>query len=103
MGITTGQSWTYRLKPVNENNATAWSRFLIMPSPGYIETETGPVSIRDVEYIDINPVEYRHIGRLIPPKLYDHTAAIQGYLDAFAILYTCTDEHIRIRMQDIIN
>lgn len=92
-----------RLQLLQRERSEPWSRFLISPSPGYIETEAGPVALRKVEFIDIDPLEYRHTGRLTAPQFYDHTAAIQEFFEIIAVPYLFTDGCIRIRMQDIID
>ncbi len=46
-----------------------WSNWLAFPSDGYGEIQvTGPFLIREVSYIEVNPIEIRKIGRLVPDK-----------------------------------
>lgn len=43
-----------RIKVDSEEQPTEWSRWLICPTEGYVEIEIyGPVSVKDVEWIEI--------------------------------------------------
>ena len=71
------QPYTYRLKIKNEPLDAPWSNWIIHPSDNYIEAEMqGPYSINDIEWVEIDPVEKRKEGKLIPGKEFDHSAEI---------------------------
>jgi hypothetical protein len=94
------KGWAFRLKVTSGEAPTVWSRFFISPSDSYIETDAGPVPIRDIEYIDINPIEYRYVGRLVADKPYDHSGEIKMLLDDIGISYSQDDSFIRIRLSN---
>nr|GFC50873.1 hypothetical protein [Tanacetum cinerariifolium] len=53
-----------------------WGWFIV-PTPSYVESSAyGPVPMREVEWVEIDPIEQRHIGRLVPPLIIDHTLAL---------------------------
>lgn len=88
--------WRLRLKLAHRETPEPWSRFFISPSPGYVETEAGPVPLRDVEYLLIDPIEYRRRGRLVPDQRYDHSEDIQKQLGQIGLDYTIEDNCIRV-------
>ena len=60
----------------NERTPSKWGWFL-GPVPGYVESSAyGPVPTRDIEWVELDPIEQRHIGRLVPPRIIDHTAEL---------------------------
>jgi hypothetical protein len=51
---------TYKLNIKGQPPAQEWSKWIIAPSPSYIEVEVqGPYSIRDIESIEINAEELK--------------------------------------------
>jgi hypothetical protein len=49
---------------------------LFSPVLGYLVGCCGPVSTRDIEWIEVQSVEHKSIGRLVPDKQIDHSDAI---------------------------
>jgi hypothetical protein len=82
----------YRLKIKNEALDAAWSNWLGHPSDTYLEAENqGPYSIKNIEWIEIDPVESRRIGRLVPDKKIDHTEPLIKLLDRVSFPYMITN------------
>lgn len=93
-----GRPWQYRLKVKDELLPGKWSQMLIHPTPGYIEVEEGPYSLRQIEWIDINPMELRKEGRLMPLKEVDHTVEIVKLLNDLGIHFLITEGVVRITL-----
>lgn len=79
--------------------ASEWSPWLIEPSESYVEVKgRGPIKVDTIEWLEINPVEERHIGRLVPLKKFDHTQEIIVRLAGFDIAFDLdSDGLIRLR------
>ena len=85
------QPYTYRLKIKNKLLNAPWSNWLCHPSDNYIEAEIqGPYPLNDIEWIEINPVEKRKEGKLIPEKEFDHSAAIMRLLEDLSFPFMIT-------------
>ena len=98
-----GKPWRFKLKIKEEPLAEEWSQWLICPTPGYLEAaEQGPYSMRKIEWIDINPVEFRKPGRLMPVKEIDHSAEIIKMLNDTGIQFSLTEGIIRIPLTVLI-
>lgn len=75
-----------------------WGWFLV-PVPGYVESSAyGPVPTREVEWVELDPIEQRHIGRLVPPQILDHTPALLHQLAAYGISSQLVEGRIRITL-----
>jgi hypothetical protein len=91
------QPYTYNLKIKSESLAATRSNWIIKPSENYFETEKqGPYAVNDIEWIEVNPVEERREGRLVPAKLIDHTDAIVKVLKDLSIPHMIVEEIIRV-------
>ena len=89
--------YTYRLQIKNGSSNAAWSNWIIKPSETYYETEKqGPYAVHDIEWIELNPVEERKEGNLIPVKKVDHTDEIVKLLEELTIPYMIVDGITRI-------
>lgn len=89
--------YTYNLKIKNELPASVWSNWIIKPSDNYFETEMqGPYLDSDIEWIEVNPVEERKEGRLVPVNEINHTNEIVKELEELSIPYMIVEEIIRI-------
>lgn len=83
---------TYRLKIKNELLDAPWSTWLGHPSDTYIEAACqGPYSIKDIEWVEINPVEKKWMGKLVPVKEVDHSEEIIKLLETLAFPFMVTD------------
>ncbi len=63
-----------------EVEPSEWSRFLLIPSPSYIEAKCGPVRFEDIECLFINPVETVHRGVRVAPSKVDHSQKLAELL-----------------------
>ena len=85
------------MKIKNETDESAWSRNIITPTDSYIEvTEQGSYAVREIEWIEINPVELYKAGRLTQVKEIDHTNEIVALLNDLTIKYSLHDKLIRL-------
>lgn len=92
-----GKPFTYRLKIKNEPLVQDWSSWLIQPVDSYIEAAAqGPYAVDTIEWLEINPIEIRVEGKLIPVKEVDHTAEILKLLDWLWFPYMITDRIISV-------
>jgi hypothetical protein len=88
-----------RVKLRGEEAPSAWSQMFVLPVRGYIEISAyGPVPKRDIEWVELDPVEIWHIGRLVPPKHIDHTAAIYEQLRRHGVAMQLIDGLVRITL-----
>ena len=89
------QPYAYRLKIKNETLDGSWSHWLGHPSDNYIEAETqGPYSLNDIEWIEIDPVEKRADGKLVPVSEVDHSEEILKLLERLSFPFMVTDRII---------
>lgn len=67
---------------LTDGTVTDWSEWLTFPSNGYGEIiRHGPFLIREVKLIEINPIEVRRLGRLLPDKNVDHSEELEFALN----------------------
>jgi len=86
-----------RAKLWHHDMPSAWSRWFILPVPGYVEASSyGPVPKGEIEWIEFDPVEIRYIGRLVPPKQIDHAPAILQQLQSQGVATQIVEGLIRI-------
>ncbi len=89
--------WTYRLKIIYEPIVTDWSNWVITPTETYIEAEKqGPYQASQIEWIDINPIEIKVIGRIMPEKEINHSDQIIQLLEDHSIVYKIAGDVIRV-------
>jgi hypothetical protein len=93
--LVEGTRCKIRLKAYREDSATEWSGGFGLPVPGYIEV-AGPEPIKDVEWIELDPIVITHIGRLVPPKVAVVIDDIIQVLDKEVIDYEIVKGMIRI-------
>lgn len=66
---------------LKDSTVTEWSNWLTFPTDGYGEImRYGPFLIRDVLYIEIDSVEVKKLGRLLPEKEIDHSEELKTTL-----------------------
>jgi len=83
--------YLYRLKIKNESIDVPWSNWLGHPGDNYIEAEAeGPYSLDDIEWIDINAIEKRAEGKLVPGKEFDHSEEIIKLLEDLSFPFMVT-------------
>ena len=73
---------------LNDGSITEWGKWFVFPSDGYGEVARyGPFQIKDVCYIEVNPVEHRKVGRLLPEKEIDHSEELESALAGAGIVF----------------
>jgi len=81
----------------NDALPSAWSQWVILPVPGYIEASSyGPVPLREIDWIELDPIEQRPIGRLVPAQIIDHTHALLQQFAAAGIVVQVMEAKIRL-------
>ncbi|WP_367949229.1 DUF6678 family protein [Hymenobacter sp. BRD128] len=76
---------------------------MIIPTSGYIETGgQGPWPIRQIQWVEINPIVTEHIGRLGHPKQIDSLVQIEEGLRNATVPYTTMNGIIRILFSDVL-
>jgi hypothetical protein len=87
-----------RTKFKHEQPPSQWGWFLV-PTTGYVESSAyGPVPTREVEWVEIDPIEQRHIGRRVPPQIIDHTPALLQQLVGYGIFPQVVEGRIRVTL-----
>lgn len=85
----------YRLKIKNEALDEAWSKWISSPTDGYLEAEAqGPYSFKNIEWLEIDPVEKRREGRLAPVREIDHSETIIELLEKLSMPFMVKDRII---------
>ncbi len=80
---------------LRSGEVTAWSKWLIEPSESYVEVSNcGPVKKTDLEWLEINAVELKYLGKLIKPEEIDHSEEVTHYLDDKEIKFECVENRI---------
>jgi hypothetical protein len=94
--LTTRFAFDTRAKFKQDETPSKWGWFLV-PVPGYVESSAyGPVPTREVEWVEIDPIEQRHIGRRVPPQIIDHTPALLQQLAVHDIPVQMVEGRLRI-------
>ena len=79
-----------------------WVEWITVPSPGYLEIpRVGPFKMSDLEWIEVDPIEVKKIGRLVKPKLLDHTASVRNIMESNGIQSNLTGSYFRIENSSI--
>jgi len=80
-----------------DGSVSDWSKWMTFPSPGYGEiTRHGPFQFRDVEFIEINPIEIRTMGKRVSEKSIDHSKKLIENLQYLNIDHKQSSDLIRI-------
>jgi hypothetical protein len=96
--LTTQFRLDTRTKFKHNDTPSKWGWFLV-PTTGYVESSAyGPVPTREVEWVEIDPIEQRHIGRRVSPQIIDHTPALLQQLAGHGILPQVVEGRIRIML-----
>lgn len=94
--ILNGHGYALRLKTKVDPEPERWGNYLIAPVPGYLEI-SGPWPVREVEWIEVNPVIVTQLGQLVKPRATDHTAELTQQLTAAGLPFTLTDDgYVRV-------
>jgi len=74
-----------------------WSTSLGHPSDTCIESEAQDLySIKDIEWVEINPIEKKAVGRLVPEKEINHSQEIATLLDYLSFYFMITEGIISV-------
>jgi hypothetical protein len=96
--LTTQFRLDTRAKFKHEETPSKWGWFII-PTAGYVESSAyGPVPTREVEWVEIDPIEQQHLGQRVPPQILDHTPALLQQLAAYNIPSQVVEGRIRITL-----
>ncbi|WP_369810683.1 DUF6678 family protein [Hymenobacter cheonanensis] len=99
VGVIQTNKCKVRMKVRGYSAPEGWNDWAIIPTAGYIEIN-GPWPIRQVDWVEINPIVTEHIGRLVPPKRIDSSMQIEEGLRQADISYIVLDGIIRISFPD---
>jgi hypothetical protein len=90
-----------RVKIKTESLPSAWANWFAVPVSGYVELATcGPISIKEVEWIEINPVIEVYQGRLVKNKMLDNTDFVLKSLKKENIRFEINFGLIRVAIRD---
>lgn len=90
----------FRIKIRNKTKNLTWEDWIINPSGNYIETgSTGPNNINEIEYIEINTLEEKNVGKLIPKKTMNHNLEIIKIIEHRNINFKKCEDIIKIELQ----
>ncbi|MFB9077954.1 DUF6678 family protein [Flavobacterium procerum] len=89
----------FRLKLRNKDKNLTWEDWIINTTGTYIETgHTGPNTIDKIEYIEINPIEEKDIGKLVPKRMINHTLEIIKIIENRNINFEQCENTIKIEL-----
>lgn len=88
----------YRAKMLLWDEVAEWGRLFYGNIPdNYVEMErAGPVTLLEIEWLEIHTIEEQHRGVLVDPLKIDHTNEIQSILTEFKVPSTLEGDVIRI-------
>jgi len=85
-----------RIKWSQESTPTEWTHLFIVPVDGCIEGGCGPIPLREVDWVDIDPIEIQDVGRLVPQRRVDHAAAWLSHFTQHNIRFQQVEHGFRI-------
>jgi len=77
-------------------NPESWTKFLIVPVNGYIESNSGPVPFRDIEWLLVNHIRSTHRGRLVSPLVEDVLVELSRALSDAGAVYSVEEHGVRV-------
>jgi len=87
----------FRLKLLTDSEVSPWDSIVPDSPENYIELPAvGPVLCLEVEWLDIDPIERRRVGRLVPDQLIDHTKSIERTVASLSLPYSKEESFLRI-------
>ncbi len=87
-----------RVKWSKNDIPSEWEKVLFMPTSGYLEApRLGPVPCREVEWLEIDSLELKHRGRLVPPQEINRSEALCNALRNANIPFVQMDNVIRLQ------
>ncbi|WP_299244169.1 DUF6678 family protein [uncultured Aquimarina sp.] len=91
--------WKFRMKLFSMDYPTNWQSAIWSPTDNYIENHSCLTQFSDLENIEINPIEDRYIGRLVPNRIYDHSQEVFDILKVHTVEYKIQQNLILIKVQ----
>ncbi|MBN8419267.1 MAG: hypothetical protein J0L73_10150 [Verrucomicrobia bacterium] len=85
-----------RLKFIDVDEPTQWAPGLWQASPHYIEGSGGPEEFKFVEWVEIEKLERRHMGKLVQCCILDHSDEIRRALEQTRASFNETDASFMI-------
>ena len=86
-----------RAKMHGKNSASSWANWFTVPVDNYVEASSyGPCPVKEVEWIEVNPVVEIRVGRLIKPLIHNYTSEIQEQLAAEHIRFEISGQMLRV-------
>ncbi|MDP8033112.1 hypothetical protein QJU43_02245 [Pasteurella atlantica] len=74
-----------------------WNEWISNPTSEYIDFGLEPTPYKAIKQIQINPIEEKEIGKLMPSKLINHTKSVCKFLTELKINYEIEDVLICIK------
>jgi hypothetical protein len=91
--------WKYRLKISHQELKNKWSLWLIQPTAHYLETKKdGPFPLKEIAWIDIDPIVMSKAGKLLPEKSADQTEMISTLLKEQQVEFIIVEDLVRIML-----
>lgn len=78
-----------RIKLNSTDNPTNWCLSLREISHGYLDFGLEPVTLKEIEYIDLDCIVVTRVGRLVPDKVINKEQVIQEHLINNEIDFLC--------------
>lgn len=98
INLTKNISIKYRVVD-NDNDIWRWNNWLTNPTGKYLDFGQEPISYSEINLIEIDPLEDKYIGKLVPNKLIDHTKEIKNILNTLKIEFEINETIISINME----
>lgn len=97
--LTKNTSVKYRIIDI-DNEIGCWNDWLSNPTGRYLDYGKKPIPYSEVKKIEIDPVEDKYIGKLVPNKLIDHTKEITNILNSLRIEFKIIGRIITINSEN---
>ena len=86
----------FRMKWVFDAEPASWG-LLIIPTQGYVEGGTlGPITYREIEWLEIDSVERRCRGTLVSDLEIDHSEKVESVLTAHRMTFSVESKVYRV-------
>ena len=85
-----------RVKWSRDFEPTRWGDSVFIPTSHYLETGSlGPVPMREVEWVEVDTIEIRYVGRLARELLIDHADNLIQVCSEKAIKFQQIEQFLR--------
>jgi len=88
----------FRIKLLTQPDVSSWDTLVPDSPKNYVELPTlgGPVLCLEVEWLEIDPLERRKVGRLVRDRVIDHSPTLEQTLAALRLPYSKEESMLRI-------